>query len=60
VITSASDGSFNQFGIGVWYSSMVAIAREDTDAIKIGCCNFVVRLLDRAKGFASAIDMVWC
>ncbi len=60
MIASATDGSFNQFGIDVWYSSMVAIAREDTDAIKIGSSIFVVRLLERAKGFASAFDTVWC
>jgi hypothetical protein len=32
--------------------------RDDTDAIQIGTCNFVVRLLDRAKDFASAFDMM--
>ncbi len=37
---------------------MVAVARENSDAIKVGCGNFVMWLLDGAESFASSFNMV--
>ena len=37
---------------------MVAVARENSDAVKVGCGNFVMWLFDRAESFASSFNMV--
>jgi hypothetical protein len=37
---------------------MVAVARENSDAIKVGCRNLVMWLLDGAERFASLFCMV--
>jgi len=34
---------------------MVAVARENLGAIKVGCGSFVMRLLDGAESFASLV-----
>jgi hypothetical protein len=58
VIAAATDGTFDQFGVTVGYPSMVAVACENSDAIKVGCSNFVMWLLDGAESFASSFDVV--
>jgi hypothetical protein len=37
---------------------MEAVARENADAIKVGCGNFVMWLLDGAESYASSFNMV--
>jgi hypothetical protein len=58
VIAATTDGTFDKFSIGVGNPSMVAVARENSDAVKVGCGNFVMWLLDRSESFASSFNMV--
>ena len=58
VITSAANGVFDKFGVGVGYSSVIAVAREDSDAIETGCGNLMMWLLDGAATFSSAFHMI--
>ena len=58
MIATATDGAFYEFGVSVGYPSMVAVAREDLDTIKVGCSNFMMWLLDGAESFASLFHRV--
>ncbi len=59
MIAAATDGTFDMFSVSVRNPSMVAVVRENLDAVKVGCGNFVMWLLDRAESFASSFNMVW-
>jgi hypothetical protein len=37
---------------------MVAVARENSDAVKVRCGNFMMWLFDRAESFTSSFNMV--
>ena len=58
MIASAANGVFDKFGVGVGHSSVIAVARKDSDAIGIGCGDFMMWLLDGAESFASAFNMI--
>ena len=58
MIASTSDGAFDKFGVRVRYSGVVAVACQDSDAIYVGCSNFMMRLFDGAKSFTSAFDVI--
>ena len=58
VIASAANSMFDKFGIGVGYSSMIAVAQKKSGAIEIGCGNFMMCLFDGAESFASAFHMI--
>ena len=58
MIAAATDGTFDEFSVGVGNPSMVAVARENSDAVKVGCGDFVMWLLDGAESFASSFDML--
>jgi hypothetical protein len=58
MIASATNGALDKFGVSVGYPGMVTIAREDSDAIEVGGCDFMMWLFDGAKGFASALNMI--
>ena len=59
VITSTANSSFNKIGIGIGNAGVVAIARQNSDAVQIGGCNFVVTLFNGIKGFSCAFNMIW-
>jgi hypothetical protein len=46
VIASTTNGAFDKFGVSVWYSSMIAVARENADAVEVGGCDFMMWLFD--------------
>ena len=37
---------------------MVAISGQGSDAVKVGCCNFLVGLFDCAESFAGAFGVI--
>ena len=59
VITSTANSSFNKIGIGIGNAGVIAIARQNSDAVQIGGCNFIVALFDGVKGFSGAFNMIW-
>jgi hypothetical protein len=58
VIASTTNGAFDEFGVGVGDSSMIAVARKDADAVKVRGGDFVMWLFDGTKGFASSLDVI--
>jgi hypothetical protein len=58
VIASTTNGAFDEFGVGVGDSSMIAVARKDADAVKVRGGDFMMWLFDRTKGFASSLDVI--
>ena len=60
VIVAPTNGSFDEISIGVGYSSMVAVACQNADAIQVGGCDFLVLLLERVESFSCAFHMVGC
>lgn len=46
VITSTANSSFNKVGVSVRNAGVVAIARQNSDAVQIRGCNFIVALFD--------------
>ena len=59
VITSTANSSFNKICVSVGNAGVVAIARQNSDAVQIGGCNFIVTLFNGIKGFSCAFNMIW-
>ncbi len=57
VITSTANGSFDKIGIG--NAGVVAITRQNSDAVQVGGCNFIVALFDGIKGFSGVFNVIW-
>ncbi len=54
LLLSWCKGAVGTLWFGVGNPSVVAVARENSDAVKVGCGNFVMWLFDRAESFASS------
>jgi hypothetical protein len=60
MVAATADGAFDEVGVGVGYTGVVAIARENANAIEVGGGDFLVLLFEGVEGFTCAFDMVWC
>ena len=59
VITSTANSSFNKICVSIGNAGMVAVTRQNSDAVQIGGCNFIVTLFNGIKGFSCAFNMIW-
>ncbi|KAI2513176.1 hypothetical protein MHU86_1214 [Fragilaria crotonensis] len=57
VIASTTNGAFDEFGVGVGDSSMIAVARKDADAVKR--CTMASQSKNRGAGVWWAINDVF-
>jgi hypothetical protein len=60
VVTATANGSFEEIGIGIWDSSVIAVASKDTDAIQVRGCDFLMLLFEGIEGFSCAFDVIGC
>ena len=58
VITSTANSSFNKICVSIGDAGVVAIARQNSDAVQVRGCNFIVTLFDGIKGFSCAFNMI--
>ena len=58
MIASTTNGAFDEFGVGVGDSSMIAVARKDADAVKVRGGDFMMWLFDGAESFTSSFNMI--